>query len=728
MHATPIVARSHPRELSPQPRRPFLVSSPPRAGNPTASRCNRLRFRLAMLDFATMKWLRRRLAHPALMSALIALVLTGLLYGDALSLPLFSDDLIQIPWLESASWSEIWSSPSPYGFYRPVWYSLWRVWGAATGGLRPFSLHLLNLLAHFAAAWLTGMLALAWLSGEGSRRGRASSDSASDRLPASIAILVALVSTVLFVIFPFSRQAVAWPGAVYNPLVSAMAAAAVICYDRGRQHDKSRWIAVALVLAAVAAFTYEGGLMVGPLIVAVEVLGWLGRRWRRNRTWWPLAFIGLTITCYAVWRTFRGTSIGGFGLHLPELAGNLAYLAQGLVYPTAPLAQIAADTSGLPPLASLLVVAFATLALLAWSGLREGRTAFLLGLVWFVLFAVPPLASMEADWFALAPRYLYLTASGAALVWASAVGAWYRRAQERPTRHPRLAAVAIVAAAIGLLLPAVGFVRRGMRLYGMAGDAIWTAAAAGAETPPALLVNLPRRRTPHRRTYALGFEGITPLPQRVTAADLVYVHTGVRDGGEAVAFGIVASNDPADYAYDLHGREVGWVELADASRQARRVHLTRYGPSSIPLLEAGGPAPVAGATGEPLAVFADTITLREAAAECSVSGSVQLSLVWQTLTAVETDVTVFAHLVDRDPAGGTPLAQADGYPLLGMRPFWLFVPGEALLDVRTFPSVPPGQYAVRLGLWEQATGQRWDASGLPDGALTLQVTCTESGS
>ena len=54
--------------------------------------------------------------HPTITSALVALILTALLYGDTLTLPLFSDDLVQIPWLESISWSELWTSPSPYGY------------------------------------------------------------------------------------------------------------------------------------------------------------------------------------------------------------------------------------------------------------------------------------------------------------------------------------------------------------------------------------------------------------------------------------------------------------------------------------------------------------------------------------------------------------------------------------------------------------------------------------
>ena len=104
------------------------------------------------------------LANPAVVSALVSLTLTILLYGDALSLPLFSDDLIQIPWLESITWRELWTSPSPYRYYRPLWYTLWRLWGMLFGGLYPLGLHLLNLIAHFVASCLAGLLAATWES------------------------------------------------------------------------------------------------------------------------------------------------------------------------------------------------------------------------------------------------------------------------------------------------------------------------------------------------------------------------------------------------------------------------------------------------------------------------------------------------------------------------------------------------------------------------------------
>ncbi len=647
----------------------------------------------------------RSLTHPTVASALVALVLTALLYADTLTLPLFSDDLALIPWLESISWRALWSTPTIYAsYYRPLWFTLWRVWGRLVGGLHPPGLHFLNVVAHFAASWLVGLLAAAWIRPMASKP-RSHHDSRGRAIPACLA-------TALFAVFPFSRQAVAWPGALYNPLVSAMAAGALLAYDRGRQGHGKRWIGLALLLAALAPFSYECGMLVGPMVVITEGIGWLQRRWQRH-SWWPLAFVSLLAVTTLIWRTVRGTGVIGFGLNLPDLQRNVGYLVQGLIYPTAPLAQWLAAWQGLDSELCLWLVALPTLALLAWSGLRWNRDAFFLGAIWFALFAMPPVITMEADWFALAPRYLYLPAVGVSLVWAAAISAWLTPL--RPSWQAWVTGTLLVA----LLIPAVVFTRDGVRLYEMAGESIWDAAKAATHEQSLLLVNLPMRITPRSRIYPLGFEGITPLPARITAEELVYVHTGIRDTAEAIAFGTVAVDEPPDYTYQLFGQPVGRKGLTTAVRQTCAVYLTRYEPERIHMVEAGA----AGETilpGEPLAHFGDYVTLLDAACTCDEAGQVHLTAYWRVEAAVEADTTVFAHLLS---PGGTRVAQADGYPLLGMFPFWLWEPGELVRDVRHFAPVPAGEYTVGLGMWEPATGERWPAAGHPDGVVLLPVRC-----
>ncbi|NLE44243.1 MAG: hypothetical protein GX620_05945 [Chloroflexi bacterium] len=669
------------------------------------------------------------LSRPAVISGILALVLTGCLYGDALSLPLFSDDLVQIPWLQTISWPELWTGPSPYGYYRPLWYSLWRMMDLVPGGLSPFPLHALNLLAHFAAAWLIGILASEWIDV------RVRGDRSS--VPAAIA-------TVMFAVFPFSRQAVVWPGAVYNPLVSAMATGAILAYDRARHarvgpHSRGvLWLMPAIILAALAPLMYEVGLLLPAAIVLVEVLGRHRARWP-NRSWWyALPFAAIFLGGLVLWRAMRGVGVTGFGLVPMDLLHNAGFVLQGLIYPTAPLAQVVAEWLGFNPEVELWAIALFTLALAMWAGLHRSADAVLLGLGWIALFSMPPTVSMAADWFALAPRYLYMTAGGVALVWTAAITAWLVPLMDRISRPARawLAPGSLSLAAL-VLVPAIIYIRGGMRLYRMVGDVIWASATAAqtdsrsgyedSSDSPILLINLPMRITPHRRIYPLGFEGITPLPQRVAAADLVLVHTGLHDAAYSGAAGVVAGDPPSTYDVLYWGPVLGWEELADLTRQARMVYLVRYATDTIHLIEAGGPIE-AGLPDVSLARYespdgAQRIALASVDVACSAQGSVELELTWHTQTAVHNDVTVSVHLAD---SHGNTVAQADGYPLLGMRPFWLWLPGERLRDLRVIPHVPPGRYVLRVGMWEPATGIIWPSDLPASDAVVLPIECLGS--
>jgi hypothetical protein len=334
----------------------------------------------------------------------------------------------------------------------------------------------------------------------------------------------------------------------------------------------------------------------------------------------------------------------------------------------------------------------------------------LLGGIWFTLFALPPVVSMEADWFALAPRFLYMTAAGACLIWAAALAEWLLR-----LRAPfHLLATTLVLGA--LLIPAADFVRDGMHLYHMTCETISQAASAASEQSSLFLVNLPTRITPYARTYPLGFEGVTPLPKRVPQDKLLYAHPGYPV--QAISFGVVAADEPPGYTYQPYGQPGGWQDVMQAVRQGRTVYLTRYEADRIHLVEAGAAdAPI---PGEPVARFHDRVTLLRAVATCDDSGQVHLTARWQVEEPVETDVTVFAHLITPD---GSLITQADGYPLLHMLPFWLWERAEIVRDVRHFLPVPKGDYAVRLGLWDLSTGERWPAAGAEDGTVLLPVHC-----
>jgi hypothetical protein len=102
--------------------------------------------------------------------------------------------------------------------------------------------------------------------------------------------------------------------------------------------------------------------------------------------------------------------------------------------------------------------------------------------------------------------------------------------------------------------------------------------------------------------------------------------------------------------------------------------------------------------------------------------AVRLTLRWSAAGYLDTDYTVFVHLVTPG-SDGQPLAQADGPPMAGRWPTSLWLPGVALDDLHTIPlppDLPPGDYHLLVGLYDPATGDRLLLPGGND-ATILEV-------
>ena len=82
------------------------------------------------------------------------------------------------------------------------------------------------------------------------------------------------------------------------------------------------------------------------------------------------------------------------------------------------------------------------------------------------------------------------------------------------------------------------------------------------------------------------------------------------------------------------------------------------------------------------------------------------NLYWQALATISQNYTVFTHLVD---AAGNLKAQQDNVPQQGHYPTLWWDPGETIIDSYNLPLPPdlaPGQYTLRVGLYEPQTGRR----------------------
>jgi hypothetical protein len=91
-----------------------------------------------------------------------------------------------------------------------------------------------------------------------------------------------------------------------------------------------------------------------------------------------------------------------------------------------------------------------------------------------------------------------------------------------------------------------------------------------------------------------------------------------------------------------------------------------------------------------------------------------LTLYWQAVGEMDTDYTVFVHLVD---GNGTVWGQHDSVPMNGTYPTTLWQPGEFVTDAHPLtlpPGLPPGDYRLEVGMYQVETGLRLAVAGSGD--------------
>jgi len=80
-----------------------------------------------------------------------------------------------------------------------------------------------------------------------------------------------------------------------------------------------------------------------------------------------------------------------------------------------------------------------------------------------------------------------------------------------------------------------------------------------------------------------------------------------------------------------------------------------------------------------------------------------IDLLWHALATPDADLIAFVHFED---ASGHIAAQSDAIPADASRPTTGWLPGEYVLDGRTLPPLPGGDYTMYIGLADRVTGVR----------------------
>lgn len=639
----------------------------------------------------------RRPFFSTILIALSLIIIGWTAYGFSLRLPLFSDDIPHFQWVEKQTWwgvltSSLWG----VGFYRPLTFLVWKFLRSLQGGFHAPTLHGVNLMLHLLNAFLVWSLVNRQVRRDG--------------------WLVGGASALLFLLYPFSYQAVPWVGPLTHLLVTTITLGSLCLYRIADSRTSGLLRALSVILAFLAPLVHETGVLVTPLLC---LLLWTGEDrprfsevLRSTRFHWLSGLAGL-----AIWLMVPKESIQPAQVwNLEARYQNGVYLLQGLAYPVAPLARSVWRTGwGLNDLQSVLLVCGPAIVIWGWLLWRTGRRhLLLLSFGWFLLTVTPAWLTVSFKYMIDGPRLLYLSSVGTALFWAAPLWGWGN------DRRAWLGKVAAGFAVLSIALGSYTFIQQRAAIYEEMGQWItqFVRAIRSVSRPgPILCANCPEFLSPRESTFAVGHEGV-PICAGHQLGDLFWVNTGK----EREVIGLVFPDvqRPWKYHYGSAGEAHTWISLQEVLRGASGVLLTDYSEEDIAIypvgvLEDEGISP----SGEFLAEFDGRIRLLSA--DIRQEGqSVQVELHWQAVAPLAEDTTVFLHVLDR---AGQLVGQRDGYPLMGLSRPVAWRPGDLWQDLRWL-QLPEGEYRFLVGLYTTEGGLRLPATDpaghrFPDDAVSL---------
>jgi hypothetical protein len=335
----------------------------------------------------------------------LPLLLTAWLYGYALRLPFFLDDLLLFDMIRTypdgaATGLRFWGGAPAFNYYRPLVFSIWEANEMLNvGRFDPFGLHLLNVLLFGLSGVLVGQLVRRCTRAQGA----------------------GISAGVAFVLFPFSYNAVIWVASLFHVLMTfALLLAlwsALHWLDAGRM-----WALILCWLAAfIATFSHENGVLLLPLLALLTLLrsGWRELLTRRSVVLAVPILLMLAAFSYAFLfiRTASDTQ-----LRLEQAPESFGLFAQAFVWPLSALARVLFGAEESAVLFYGLFIALVVPALLlAYLRARHLLRWLLFGLGWYLLAALPALLLLETDYIRGSWRLLLLSSVGMAWFWGSLI-------------------------------------------------------------------------------------------------------------------------------------------------------------------------------------------------------------------------------------------------------------------------------------------------------------------
>jgi hypothetical protein len=210
---------------------------------------------------------------------LLLILIGGWAYRFSHQLPLFFDDIPHFVWLYGQDFIQILGGPEGLSrYYRPLPFLIWKILWSLQGTFHPPTLHTINLALHL----LNGVLVWIILYRHTPSRGGLLS-----------------AAGVLFLLYPFSYQAVPSVSSLTHPLVTSMILGSLCLYTVWERHRWRAFLISSLALALLAPFAHETGILLPLLLVLFLVTREEPLQWktalRSTRFYWLCALVGLGV-------------------------------------------------------------------------------------------------------------------------------------------------------------------------------------------------------------------------------------------------------------------------------------------------------------------------------------------------------------------------------------------------------------------------------------------------
>ena len=602
----------------------------------------------------------------------VGIVVSGILvfgcYGFALRLPFFFDDLPVMTWVGRHSLADIWTMSSEGSFYRPLTFTVYKLGLLFPQGARQVVLHAVNLLAYWISAALAAQVVK--LCGKSYKQ--------------------ALLTSVLFAVFPFMFLAVPWITAMPHHLATVLTLLAVYAALKAERDHATVWWGISLAATLLASFAHESGQVCG-FIVAGWVIIQHGIRSGRRRIVGIVIGMVLSVGTFLLRNYIPG--VGNARLAgLQDYAENTMFFLHGLAYPVAPIIGWLVHHRGGHDF-TLIKIATASLGLLlVWTvrRSRDWRWAAC-SLCWWAGAALPAVASLRYSRLYISPRLYALSSVGIVMLWAYIIielGRTVRHMWGRRLIWGLLAGLIVVQN--------VAFIYRYRDLHVSLNQIYQRVleAAQDKENSPLGFVNLPRSLAYPEKTYAMIQEAMLFVPAYSNITEFIEVNGRWR-AAETVMFSPVLQE--TGLMFGFQGDGVDWEGMHRFASEHRTVWLARWREGRFSLDHVGSiEANATPLSNDPLVRFEGGPVIESARVEQTSDGHWAVTITW--LASGLVDAKIFVHVRDAD---GNVVAQADGPALGGMVPLWLWRSGDRIYDVRHIFLTGSTPHTVQVGLFNE---------------------------